>query len=225
MNYGDLKRAIHMYTEDESQELVNAMDTIVDQAEENIFRLAPDLSCFQKRFSYGSTTSTINDNRPTIGGIDFTDSLVNDGSDMVMVRSVFVTSPGFHAGYLENAEESFIRNMYPNLTTNDESMKIEFFFIDGNKIYLAPVPATDTSVSMTVKGIGRLDKLSTRDDMTNWISENAERTILNAALAEASDFLHRPEAVIMYRQKLAEEISLLQNDITRSRKSESGALL
>ena len=110
MNYTTLVANIQNFLEDDSTELTNSIDQIIDQAETMIFQRLPNLPCFRK-----SVTKNLSTAQPqyTI-------------ADASMIRQVaYVTySAGANGtySYLDHRIDSYVRDYWPNPLTYDNAL-------------------------------------------------------------------------------------------------------
>jgi hypothetical protein len=210
MNYTTLVANIQDFLEDDSTELTNSIDQIIDQAETMIFQRLPNLPCFRK-----SVTKNLSTAQPqyTI-------------ADARMIRQVaYVTySAGANGtySYLDHRIDSYVRDYWPNPLTYDNALVPTMYSTNsagttGTVIMLAPTPAiqaSDAENTIQVDYIAPETGLSSGNP-NNWISDNAEAVLLAACLYEASAFLKAGETLALYKTQFDEAVQLLIQEMQR----------
>jgi hypothetical protein len=199
MNYTTLVANIQDFLEDDSTELTNSIDQIIDQAETMIFQRLPNLPCFRK-----SVTKNLSTAQPqyTI-------------ADARMIRQVaYVTYSNGCESYLNHRVDSYLRDYWPNATTQGTPImySTKSASTAGMVITLAPTP--DAADTIQVDYIAPETGLSS-GNANNWISDNAEAVLLAACLYEASAFLKAGETLALYKTQFDEAVQLLIQEMQR----------
>ena len=204
MNYTQLKANIENFLEDDSTELQASVDEIITQAEDMIFQRLPNLPCFRQ------TTSA---------------NLVAGTNDYVvasarMIRQVSVISSNI-LSYLDHRVDSYLRDYWPNATTQDtpkfystksSSGTSSTLGGSGTTITIAPTPnAADT---YQVDFIAPETGLSSTNS-NSWVGDNAENVLLSACLYEASAFLKAGETLALYKTQFDEAVQLFVQEMQR----------
>ena len=197
MNYTTLVANIQNFLEDDSTELTNSIDQIIDQAETMIFQRLPNLPCFRK-----ITTDSL-----VAGTAEYTVASAR------MIRQVSVISSNV-VSYLNHRVESYLRDYWPNATTQGTPImySTKSASTAGMVITLAPTP--DAADTIQVDYIAPETGLSS-GNANNWISDNAEAVLLAACLYEASAFLKAGETLALYKTQFDEAVQLLIQEMQR----------
>jgi hypothetical protein len=204
MDYTTLVANIKNFLEDDSTELQASIDEIINQAEDMIFQRLPNLPCFRQ-----TTTANL------VAGT--TDYVVTGAR---MIRQVSIISSNV-VSYLDHRVDSYLRDYWPNATTQDTP---KFYSTksasgtsgtlggSGTTITIAPTPnAADTyQVDYIAPGIG----ISSLNPNT-WIGNNAENVLLSACLYEASAFLKAGETLALYKTQFDEAVQLFVQEMQR----------
>jgi hypothetical protein len=183
--------------EDDSTELTNSIDQIIDQAETMIFQRLPNLPCFRK-----ITTDSL-----VAGTAEYTVASAR------MIRQVSVISSNV-VSYLNHRVDSYLRDYWPNATTQGTPImySTKSASTAGMVITLAPTP--DAADTIQVDYIAPETGLSS-GNANNWISDNAEAVLLAACLYEASAFLKAGETLALYKTQFDEAVQLLIQEMQR----------
>ena len=202
MNYSDLVANIKAFLEDDSTEFSEAIDAIIDQAEEMIFQRMPNLPAFRQ-----SATGTLAD-----GTASYTISNAR------IIRNVGVTVSS-NVTYLDHRVDSYLRDYWPNASTTGQPImySTDSASASGTTITLAPTP--NSNYSYEVEFSAPATGLSS-GNTTSWLGTNAENVLLSACLYEASAFLKAPETVTLYKSQFDEAVQLMQQEMLRDYASE-----
>lgn len=174
MNYTQLTQALQDYLETQETSFVSNIPTFVRQAEERICRSVqiPEL---RKNATAPLTTGSPYLQRP---------------SDFLSVFSMAVIAADGSYSYLYDKDVNFIREAYPNPSTQGVPKYYAQFDGDqagasqGNFI-LGPTP----NAAYTVELHYYYDPPSIVDTSTSWLGDNAEAALLYGALIEAYTYL------------------------------------
>tara|TARA_R110000796_G_scaffold134236_3_gene249950 strand:- start:402 stop:1025 length:624 start_codon:yes stop_codon:yes gene_type:complete len=197
MNYTTLVANIQNFLEDDSSELQNSIDQIIEQAEAMIFQRLPNLPCFRKIDTSNMVAGTAEYTVPTAR----------------MIRQVSVVASNV-VSFLNHRVDSYIRDYSPNATTQGTPImySTKSAGTAGTVITLAPTPnSTDT---YQVDYIAPETGLST-SNANNWIGDNAETVLLAACLYEASAFLKAGETLALYKTQFDEAVQLFVQEMQR----------
>lgn len=202
MNYSDLVANIKAFLEDDSTEFSEAIDAIIDQAEEMIFQRLPNLPAFRQ-----SATGTLAD-----GTSSYTIANAR------IIRNVAITVSS-NVTYLNHRIDSYLRDYWPNASTTGQPIMFstDSASTSGTTITLAPTP--NSNYSYEVEFSGPATGLSS-SNTTSWLGSNAENVLLSACLYEASAFLKAPETVSLYKSQFDEALQLMQQEMLRDYASE-----
>jgi len=197
MNYTELKANIQNFLEDDSTELSDSLDVIIEQGEAMIFKRAPNLPCYRS-----SATGSL-----VVGQTNYTIATAR------MIRQVSITSSS-DTVYLNHRVDSYLNDYWKNSTTQaqPEMYSTQSASTTGTVIKLAPTP--DSTYAYAVDYIAPETGLSS-GNTTTWVGNNASNALLNACLTEASAFLKAPETVSLYQKQFEEAIALLQEEMKR----------
>ena len=193
MNYAELVQAIKDYTENEETSFVAQIPTFVRQAEERIYRsvMIPEL---RKNATSSFTAGNPYLARPT---------------DFLSVFSIAVVDGDGDYMYLLDKDVNFIREAYPNVST--QGVPKYYGQFDGDDaagdghFIVGPTP----NASYTVELHYYYDPPSIVSTSTSWLGENAETALLYGALIEAYTYMKGETDILQgyearYKEALAQ---------------------
>ena len=184
--YSELVTQIRDYTETTSDVLSDTIvNDFIEHSEKRIFRDV-DLDIFR---SYQFATLTVGNPFVSLPGAN-TDNIA-------FVRSAQIyTSASPTRDYLEQKDISFMNEYWPN---RDSTGKPKYYANwDQDTLYLAPTPNSAYNIELA------LNKQPTglsSSNTTTWVSTNAPKVILYAALCEAFRFLKGPDNMLQYYEQ------------------------
>jgi len=184
--YSELVTQIRDYTETTSDVLSDTIvNDFIEHAEKRIFRDV-DLDIFR---SYQFATLTVGNPFVSLPGAN-TDNIA-------FVRSAQIyTSSSPTRDYLEQKDISFMNEYWPNRDTTGKPKYYANW--DQDTLYLAPTPNSAYNIELA------LNKQPTglsSSNTTTWVSTNAPKVILYAALCEAFRFLKGPDNMLQYYEQ------------------------
>ena len=184
--YSELVTQIRDYTETTSDVLSDTIvNDFIEHAEKRIFRDV-DLEIFR---SYQFATLTVGNPFVSLPGAN-TDNIA-------FVRSAQIyTSASPTRDYLEQKDISFMNEYWPNRDTTGKPKYYANW--DQDTLYLAPTPNSAYNIELA------LNKQPTglsSSNTTTWVSTNAPKVILYAALCEAFRFLKGPDNMLQYYEQ------------------------
>jgi hypothetical protein len=184
--YSELVTQIRDYTETTSDVLSDTIvNDFIEHAEKRIFREV-DLDIFR---SYQFATLTVGNPFVSLPGAN-TDNIA-------FVRSAQIyTSASPTREYLEQKDISFMNEYWPNRDTTGKPKYYANW--DQDTLYLAPTPNSAYNIELA------LNKQPTglsSSNTTTWVSTNAPKVILYAALCEAFRFLKGPDNMLQYYEQ------------------------
>ena len=184
--YSELVTQIRDYTETTSDVLTDTIvNDFIEHAEKRIFRDV-DLDIFR---SYQFATLTVGNPFVSLPGAN-TDNIA-------FVRSAQIyTSASPTRDYLEQKDISFMNEYWPNRDTTGKPKYYANW--DQDTLYLAPTPNSAYNIELA------LNKQPTglsSSNTTTWVSTNAPKVILYAALCEAFRFLKGPDNMLQYYEQ------------------------
>ena len=206
MNYATLVSNIQNFVEDDSTELTNSIDQIIDQAEEMVFQRLPSLPCFRQ----------IRTNNFVVGEADVVIPSAR------MVRQFSVTDSSSNVFFLDHRIDSYLKDYHPNSssTSTPEMYSTKAASTSGVTLTVAPTPSA--TLAYEVDFIAPVTGLSS-SNTTTWIGDNAENVLLSASLYEVSTFLKAQEMVTLYKAQFDEAIGLFQQEMGRNYSAEYNA--
>ena len=206
MNYATLVSNIQNFVEDDSTELTNSIDQIIDQAEEMVFQRLPSLPCFRQ----------IRTNNFVIGEADVVIPSAR------MVRQFSVTDSSSNVFFLDHRIDSYLKDYHPNSssTSTPEMYSTKVASTSGVTLTVAPTPSA--TLAYEVDFIAPVTGLSSTNT-TTWIGDNAENVLLSASLYEVSTFLKAQEMITLYKAQFDEAIGLFQQEMGRNYSAEYNA--
>jgi PHD/YefM family antitoxin component YafN of YafNO toxin-antitoxin module len=184
--YSELVTQIRDYTETTSDVLSDTIvNDFIEHAEKRIFRDV-DLDIFR---SYQFATLTVGNPFVSLPGAN-TDNIA-------FVRSAQIyTSASPTRDYLEQKDITYMNQYWPN---RDTTSKPKYYAMwDQDTLYLAPTPNSAYNIELA------LNKQPTglsSSNTTTWVSTNAPKVILYAALCEAFRFLKGPDNMLQYYEQ------------------------
>ena len=206
MNYATLVSNIQNFVEDDSTELTNSIDQIIDQAEEMVFQRLPSLPCFRQ----------IRTNNFVVGEADVVIPSAR------MVRQFSVTDSSSNVFFLDHRIDSYLKDYHPNSssTSTPEMYSTKVASTSGITLTVAPTPSA--TLAYEVDFIAPVTGLSS-SNTTTWIGDNAENVLLSASLYEVSTFLKAQEMITLYKAQFDEAIALFQQEMGRNYSAEYNA--
>jgi len=192
MTYGELKQAIQDYTENDESTFVSNIPLFIRLAEERILK-SVQLNLFQKN-QFGNMTS----------GNEY----LAAPSDFLAPFSLSIDVSG-DKEFLLFKDLDFVQSYNPDATTTGQPKYYAQFDVDN--VIIAPTP--DANYTVDIHYLYRPASLTAGSDSgTSWLSENAEITLLYAALVEAYTFMKgEPNLLMLYNQRFMEGLSRLKN--------------
>jgi hypothetical protein len=179
MNYTELTALVKEYLEVDEATFNANIDQFVKQAEEEIYR-AVQLKDLRK-----NSTASLVDGSQYLGL----------PSDYLSSYSLAVSNAGEYS-YLLHKDVNFIREAYPNATT--EGLPKFYAEFDDDTIILGPTP--DSAYTVELHYYYR--PTSIVDANTSWVGTNAENALLFGTLLQAYIFLKGDQDVMaMYQAK------------------------
>ena len=185
--YTELVNQIRDYTETTSDVLTTTVvNDFIEHAEKRIFRDV-DLDIFR---SYQFATLTQGNPFVSLPG-------ANTG-DLAFVRSAQIYTAGGNPvrEYLEQKDITFMNQYWPN---RDSESKPKYYAMwDQDTIYLAPTPNSAYNIELA---LNKQETGLSSSNTTSWVSTNAPKVLLYAALCEAFRFLKGPDNMLQYYEQ------------------------
>ena len=206
MNYATLVSNIQNFVEDDSTELTNSIDQIIDQAEEMVFQRLPSLPCFRQ----------IRTNNFVVGEADVVIPSAR------MVRQFSVTDSSSNVFFLDHRIDSYLKDYHPNSSTTSTPEMYSTKVASTSGITLTVAPTPSATLAYEVDFISPVTGLSS-SNTTTWIGDNAENVLLSASLYEVSTFLKAQEMITLYKAQFDEAIALFQQEMGRNYSAEYNA--
>jgi hypothetical protein len=203
MNYTQLSNAIQAYTENPSSDFVAQIPVFVQQAEQRIYNSVQFPSL-----------------RKNVTGITSTNNkYLSCPGDFLAVYSLAVIDATGSYEYLLNKDVNFIRQAYPNptsdvgipryyalfgpTTTNDPSPVIT----DELSFILGPTP--DANYSVELHYYYYPESITVAADGQTWLGDNFDTVLLYGSLVEAYTYMKgEPDMLSLYNQKYMEALQL-----------------
>ena len=217
MNYTQLTAAICDYTQNFESDFVANIPVFVQQAEQRIYNTV-QFPSLRKNVT-GSVTSA--------------NKYLSCPSDFLSVYSMAVIDATGAYEYLLNKDVNFIRQAYPNPTTDTGIPKYYALFgptVSGATIsdelsfILGPTP--DAAYSVELHYYYYPESISVAADGQTWLGDNFETVLLYGSLVEAYTFMKGEQDMLgLYDGKYKEALALasrLGNGLERSDAYRSG---
>ena len=187
-----LKTAIQDYTQNTESTFVSQLSRFILNAEERIFKEA-QLEVFRKN-SQGSAT---NGNK-----------FLNKPTDYLAPFSLSTVSSNVYT-FLLLKHPTFLQDYTPNPVGTTGLPKYYANWTDGTFL-LAPTP--DANYTMELHYFYRPTSITTSDDGTSWLGDNAEIALLYASLLEAYTFMKgEGDLIKLYNDRYIEGLQTLKN--------------
>ena len=185
--YTELVDQIRDYTETTSDVLTTIIvNDFIEHAEKRIFREI-DLDVFR---SYQFATLTTGNPFVSLPGAN--------AGDLAFVRSAQIYTPGGTPvrTYLYQKDITFMNEYWPN---RDSTEKPKYYAMwDQDTIYLAPTPNSAYNIELA---LNKQETGLSSSNATSWVSTNAPKVLLYAALCEAFRFLKGPDNMLQYYEQ------------------------
>jgi len=185
--------------EEDSAEFVSALPSIISRAQAYLQRRVDPLSI-----------------------IRFTDVPVSAGvrtldlpDDLLVLRSVQVSTTAGTRNLVQQTNE-YLTVFWPVYTSTDTPKY--YAAKDNSEVFVAPTPAINSSA--TLEYLPRVSTLSSTVS-TNWFAEYADAALFAASMMYANAWTKNPGAVALWKSQTDEELSVLNNEARRSRRSDT----
>ena len=200
MNYTELSNAIQAYTENTEADFVTNIPVFVTQAEQRIYN-SVQFPSIRK-----NVTSTIAANT----------KYLDCPLDFLAVYSMAVIDGSGNYEYLLNKDVNFIRQAYPNPTTDTGIPK--YYALFGPTVLSSVIydelsfiigPTADASYGVELHYYYYPESITVAADGQTWLGDNFDTVLLYASLVEAYTYM-KGEADMMglYNQKFMEALAL-----------------
>ena len=184
--YSELVTQIRDYTETSSDVLSDIIvNDFIEHAEKRIFRDI-DLDKFRS-YQYATLTQ----------GVPFVSLPGANTGQLAFIRSAQIYDPASPTRYyLYQKDITYMNEYWPN---RDTTAQPKFYAMwDQDTIYLAPTPNSAYNIELALNK--QEDGLSSSNTET-WVSTNAPKVLLYAALCEAFRFLKGPDNMLQYYEQ------------------------
>lgn len=201
MNYDELVAAVQDYTENTFP--TSAMDTMIRQAEQNIY----------------NTVQLANLRKNVTGTLSAGNSYLAAPADFLSVYSLAVVHPTtqeYH--YLLNKDVNFIREAYPNpgtVTLSARGLPKHYAIFgpqsaDVNELSFILGPTPDQAYAVELHFYYYPESIVTAGD--TWLGENFDSALFNGTMMEAIRYMKgEPDLVKLYQQQFTQSLALLKN--------------
>lgn len=195
MNYTELQTAVSDYTENTFSATVFA--DMTQLAEQKIYN-AVQLPSLRK-----NVTGTL-----TQGN-----KYLSCPSDFLSVFSLAVVDGSGNYSYLLNKDVNFIREAYPNASTQGTPRYYSLFGPDSSNMteltfILGPTPSA--ALTAELHYFYYPESIVTAN--TSWLGDNFDSALFNAVMVEAARFMKQePDIVAMYEKEFQQSLVLLKN--------------
>jgi len=188
MNYAELVTYIEDFSENTFE--TDVTDELIRLGEQRINN-AVQLPAFRK-----NVTGTLTNGSPYLAlPTDFLSSF----------SLAVISSTGTYT-YLLNKDVNFIRECYPNPTT--EGAPVHYAFFDADTAIVGPTPDDDYAVELHY--FAYPESIVTAN--TTWLGDNFESVLLNACLLEAAIYMKQDKEMLdMYESQYVRSLTLLKN--------------
>jgi len=217
MNYTQLSDAIKAYTQNYEQEFVDNIPVFVKQAEQRIY----------------NTVQFPSLRKNVTGSVTTANKYLSCPSDFLSVYSMAVIDATGNYEYLLNKDVNFIRQAYPNPTSDTGIPKYYALFgptvsgaviSDELSFLLGPTP--DAAYSVELHYYYYPESITVAADGQTWLGDNFDSVLLYGSLVEAYTFMKgETDMMALYDGKYKEALALasrLGNGLERSDAYRSG---
>ena len=185
MTYAELIASVQTYTQNSEATFVAELPTFVKQMEDRVFHMV-QLPMLRKSSTGTLTASTRFLSTPT---------------DFISVFSLSVTDATGEVSFLLNKDVNFIREAYPDATT--EGQPRYYGLWDEDTFVLAPTPASGLTTTLHYF----YKPTSMVDAGTSWLGDENDAVVLYGTLVEAYTFMKGEEELIqLYDTKFKEAL-------------------
>lgn len=189
--YTTLKTAIQDYTDNSESTFVTQLPRFILNAEERILKQC-QLDVFRNNVSGSLTASTKFLTKPTDFLAPFSLSVINSSNNEFLLYK----------------HVTFVQDYTPNPAT--EGVPLYYADWDDTSFVVAPTPSSSFSVELHY--FFRPTSITTSADGTSWLGDNAELTLLYAALVEGYLFMKgEPDLFAAYEARFQESMQWLKN--------------
>ena len=200
MNYTELKAAIIAYTENQETSFAAEIPVFVQQAEQRIYN-SVQFPSIRK-----NVTSTI------AVGTKYLDCPL----DFLAVYSMAVIDSSGNYEYLLNKDVNFIRQAYPNPTTDTGTPK--YYALFGPTVLSSTIydelsfiigPTADANYGVELHYYYYPESITVAADGQTWLGDNFDTVLLYGSLVEAYTYMKgEPDMLSLYNQKYMEALGL-----------------
>lgn len=195
MNYTELSSAIQAYTENTEANFVAEIPVFVKQAEQRIYNNV-QFPSIRKNVT-GSTTSG--------------NKYLGCPSDFLAVYSIAAIDATGAYEYLLNKDVNYIRQAYPNPTSDTGIPKYYALFgsqtNDVNELTFILGPTPDATYSVELHYYYYPESIVTAG--TSWLGDNFDSVLLYGSLVEAYTYMKgEQDMMALYNQKYMEALAL-----------------
>jgi hypothetical protein len=200
MNYTQLSNAIQAYTENTEADFVTNIPVFVTQAEQRIYN-SVQFPSIRK-----NVTSTIAVNT----------KYLDCPLDFLAVYSMAVIDASGNYEYLLNKDVNFIRQAYPNPTTDTGTPK--YYALFGPTVLSSVIydelsfiigPTADASYGVELHYYYYPESITVAADGQTWLGDNFDTVLLYGALVEAYTYMKgEPDMMALYNGKYQEALAL-----------------
>jgi hypothetical protein len=200
MNYTELTAAICDYTQNFEQDFVANIPVFVQQAEQRIY----------------NTVQFPSIRKNVVGSVSSANKYLSCPEDFLSVYSMAVIDALGNYEYLLNKDVNFIRQAYPNPTTDVGIPKYYALFgptvagatiSDELSFILGPTP--DAAYNVELHYYYYPESISVAADGRTWLGDNFDTVLLYGSLVEAYTFMKgETDMMALYEGKYKEALSL-----------------
>tara|TARA_B100000900_G_scaffold409864_1_gene426509 strand:+ start:1020 stop:1691 length:672 start_codon:yes stop_codon:yes gene_type:complete len=184
--YSELVTQIRDYTETDSSVLTDIIvNDFIEHAEKRIFRDV-DLDIYRS-YQYATLTQ----------GVPFVSLPGANLGQLAFIRSAQIYDAANPIRYyLYQKDITYMNEYWPN--RNTEAQPKFYAMWDQDTIYLAPTPNTAYNIELA---LNKQETGLSSSNTTTWVSTNAPKVLLYAALCEAFRFLKGPDNMLQYYEQ------------------------
>ena len=197
MNYTQLSNAIQAYTENPSSDFVAQIPVFVQQAEQRIFN-SVQFPSLRKNVT-GYTTAN--------------NKYLQCPSDFLAVYSMAAIDATGSYEYLLNKDVNFIRQAYPNPSTDKAIPRYYALFgppsSDQDELTFILGPTPDASYEIELHYFYYPESITVAANGRTWLGDNFDTVLLYGSLVEAYTYMKGEQDMLaLYNQKYMEALQL-----------------
>ena len=191
LTFATLKTAIQDYTDNSETTFTNNLTRFILNTEERILKEV-QLDVFRRNSQGTTSASTKFLSKPSDFLAPFSLSVVNDSSNEFLLYK--------HVTFLQD------------FTPNPATTGVPLYYGDWNDTTFLLAPTPNDALTVELHYFFRPASITTTEDGTSWLGDNAEIGLLYGSLVEAYTFMKgEPDLLKLYNDRYIEALQTLKN--------------